>query len=727
MRKVNTLAIFLLIVSVSVNIGLRSPNTVNVLNHTSSTDSFSGSITKTGSNYITHTSISITSNSGFTTAGFSGSGTDSNPYILDGVNISTTGSDAISISGTTASFIIQNCYISANNSFYNGISLSSTVNGLIANNVITNSSSGILLYNVTKLNISGNYISNNSNIGLNLNSDNQLTIYNNTISKSQYTGLLSYADSNVTISYNNISYNDLSNGVNDYGYTSEAVSSNVTFSHNIVNYNGNDGIWLYHYGQEQVIDNTVEFNVGNGIYFGVSYIGPVGGADISNNYIANNTADGLNLDAANNNTIFNNIILYNGGNGVNVGKSNTNNYFYNNSIKNNTLNGFLVDGSNSNVTVKGNIISNNDYGMYFSSLNGVYTSNSHFDNNTIVNSVHDGIYINSVNNNTFRYNFVDQNMGYGVNVLNSTLNRFYLNSYVNNNAGGIQGLDQNTTNSWTNGHYGNYWSDYKGIDSNGDGIGDSNYTLNGNFANDTLPLMYPAYFTVTPVQNFSYDEGTVTHNIQWTLSGYDVIGYTFYEDGIINATRINVQLNGSLTITITIDGLELGVHSLVIEWLDLNNSLRVDLNTNVTIIDVTAPVLKVSTTTVTYVAGTTGHTLSLSASDLHPSNYVVYENNSQIASGSWNSSVNISISIDGLKTGSYNFTVIVFDTSQNQAQVTVMVTVTSVQITSTSTLISTSNTSTHSSNVSPDFELIGTLVSLMMLVGFSIKRKKIQK
>jgi len=43
---------------------------------------------------------------------------------------------------------------------------------------------------------------------------------------------------------------------------------------------------------------------------------------------------------------------------------------------------------------------------------------------------------------------------------------------------------------WDNGKGGNYWSSYKGSDGNGDGIGDSPYTLAAN-CTDNYPLMQP--------------------------------------------------------------------------------------------------------------------------------------------------------------------------------------------------------------------------------------------
>ncbi len=75
---------------------------------------------------------------------------------------------------------------------------------------------------------------------------------------------------------------------------------------------------------------------------------------------------------------------------------------------------------------------------------------------------------------------------------------------------------------------------------------------------------------------------------------------------------------------------------------------------------------------ITYAVNSTGNTIVWNPSDANPALYMVLRNNTLIESGFWNGS-DITVSIDGLAVGTYNFTLWVFDWSANYANDTVWV------------------------------------------------------
>lgn len=87
-----------------------------------------------------------------------------------------------------------------------------------------------------------------------------------------------------------------------------------------------------------------------------------------------------------------------------------------------------------------------------------------------------------------------------------------------------------------------------------------------------------------------------------------------------------------------------------------------------------APVVD-SPADITYEEGTTGHVISWTATDNNPGIYMIYRNSVEVDSGSWTSGVPITINIDGLTVGSYDYTINVTDASNNTATDTVIVTV----------------------------------------------------
>lgn len=109
-----------------------------------------------------------------------------------------------------------------------------------------------------------------------------------------------------------------------------------------------------------------------------------------------------------------------------------------------------------------------------------------------------------------------------------------------------------------------------------------------------------------------------------------------------------------------------------------------------------------------YEAGSVNHSITWSPSGLCSDDYEIRRNGTTIEYGDWDGSP-ISISVDGLDPASYIFTLIVYDTSHNQAADSVIVTVTGDETTTSST------TSITPTSPSPD-----SLIPLIMVGGVAI-------
>lgn len=704
--SVSVLVIMLAISFGSITAIFQTESSQNTL-HKSSTDSI------VPNTLPTHDPVVITSNSGFITAGFYGAGTKNDPYIFQNYFVTTTNQSfrqLFSISGTTAYFVIRNCYFTAG-SLWDGIRLNNVKNGIIEHNTFN-----LTLYQINVLDSS---------------SSANITITNNVFTNAGYGAIQLQANSNVSITNNII--NTKSSGFGISGGGDYLTVTNNSFT---VNSAGTGAGFSGGHNYLTLTNNS--FSGGSGLHFDVLH-----NSTISNNYIANSKTSGITFLYAYNSSVTDNIIFNSAKNGILLTYS-SDCTFYGNTITNSTLTGFQIQATSNNITVDNNTILYNNYGFNLDPTNGASFNNT-FQNNTISYNTNDGILVNKANNNTFSNNIFTHNTGYGLNILNSTNNTIFLNSFLQNNNQSIQGSDQNTTNYWTNGVFGNYWSDYTSIDSNGDGIGDSIYTLDGGAStNDTLPLMNPSYFRIVYNPTVSFNEASQNKIFTFDITGYGLVNYIIYQDSNQVASMIGMQTKwATSTVSYNASNMGLGIHNITIIVTNINIGVSFTYSNMVTVLDNTAPQLTTTSTSLSYAEGSTGNIIQIGVTEAHFSHYTVFQNSTQLGTWYWSTGSNITFSVDGLSVGTYNYTIVVFDSSNNQAETTIIVTVSSATTTTIPTVTTTvtatvtgnalsqtnsvSSSTSSKTKASPSFELLTTLIGLIALLGFYQRRRILKK
>jgi len=188
----------------------------------------------------------------------------------------------------------------------------------------------------------------------------------------------------------------------------------------------------------------------------------------------------------------------------------------------------------SDTTIINNILKDNLLG-----INTNYCDRNTIAFNNITNHWSQGIMIQFSSHNTIvGNNITDNNLGGfqegGIYIGYSSHNKFFHNNIIANGVKQVEVRKSSgypSVNTWDEGYPsgGNYWSDYTGVDANGDGIGDTPYTIDANNT-DRYPLVAP--FTM-------FDAGT------WNGVSYsvDVVSNSMISDFTFNASEKLVSFN----------------------------------------------------------------------------------------------------------------------------------------------------------------------------------------
>ncbi len=227
---------------------------------------------------------------------------------------------------------------------------------------------------------------------------------------------------------------------------------------------------------------------------------------------------------------------------------------------------------------------------------------------------------------------------------------------------------QTESDSWTSGSI--------VINIDGLNIATYNFTISVldtslNEAIDTVLVRIvdtPAPVVSSP-SDIEYEFGSSGNTISWTLSDANPNTYSIS----LGTDTLQTSTWSDGTVSLDIDDLDIGMYVYSIEVLDDFGNVATDTVT-VTVADTTAPILSHPPDIVVDVTAPSMD-ITWQATDLLPLNYEIYQNGTLVSSGSWTSGENLTYTIlSSLTPGSYNLTVVVWDTSGNSDTDTVIVT-----------------------------------------------------
>ncbi|MFX1441153.1 MAG: SBBP repeat-containing protein [Promethearchaeota archaeon] len=200
------------------------------------------------------------------------------------------------------------------------------------------------------------------------------------------------------------------------------------------------------------------------------------------------------------------------------------------------------------------------------------------------------------------------------------------------------------------------------IDDTYNGMGDA---FVSKFSNDEISPTLD-----TPLDKLA-EKGDPGEQIIWSPTDANPLFYRIFVNGSL---EVDNTWDGS-PIVFPLNLLDLGVRNVTIAVCD--RALNSATDTVLVTMDDTIPPTINDIDNISYEEGSTGNNLTWTPGDWNPSIYRIFQDSSLIKQGMWNSSSeNISLSIDGLSIGTFNFTIIVFDEGSNAAIDYVNVTVT---------------------------------------------------
>ena len=254
-------------------------------------------------------------------------------------------------------------------------------------------------------------------------------------------------------------------------------------------------------------------------------------------------------------------------------------------------------------------------------------------------------------------------------------------------------------------------------------------TVNDTSGNSASQIAFVEVITdalpnLTPLEDTTLELGSTGNYLVWDCSDEFPESYIIFKNG----TEIDSGVWNGSSLAIRIDGLDLGsyVYSLFIN--DTSNNSATD-DVIVTVRDTTNPILA-GPADISFEFGITGQSIMWTAYDLSPDSLTILQNGSSIITIDWDGG-NIELNLDSLSlvVGTYNFTLIIYDSSANSASDTVIVSLTQPETTPTSPTTGTTSTTNTTNGAQPIDPMLLVIagaagVLVLLIVVIVIMKKK---
>ncbi|TFG04838.1 hypothetical protein EU538_11925, partial [Candidatus Thorarchaeota archaeon] len=324
----------------------------------------------------------------------------------------------------------------------------------------------------------------------------------------------------------------------------------------------------------------------------------------------------------------------------------------NNTIYNCTIGIAAYSSSNYNIT--GNVLRHcTSYGVepIGSTSDGHNVTLNHFE------SCRQAIRVENGDNQLITNNTILWSSQFGIVLLSSAGTDVYYNTIA---FSATANAFDDSLNTFDDGiELGNCWDDWDGTGS---------YAIVPGSSVDNYPCLYgPTTPMIDQPLDISYAEGSTGNTLRWRPRDDFLKAWTLEIDGQLWDEDAWKFEDG---VTINVDNLAYGTHTATFTVWDTEGNSASD-EVLIHVFDNTPPVVS-SEVDVTVFEDGTGQTVTWEVSDLNPGTYVVWVDGEEDSVGTWTSGI-LTLNLDGLTEGIYQYQIIVYDVDSNSDRDTIRV------------------------------------------------------